>query len=184
MNLTIYYLEQVLALANEHKLKFKNLTKLCEFCAAYISGQRNDSPPISTTTLTRNAVYRAMIDQYLEKMTDGDSHILIRQLQLANSNLRHDIKRVTAYTRSLEDNQIRPSLEHSTDASPVIDLEKSSLIKTIDLLLSYFAEHVEIDFKTLTIVCPYLKSKERIVVPSEWAKPYLLLKSNESDASH
>lgn len=177
MNLTIHYLDQILTLAKKHNLRFKNLTKLCEFCATYISNQRADLPNISITTLTRNTVYRAMIDQYLENMKDGESHILIRQLQLANANLRNDIKRLKTYALSLEDSRTSPTLAHSAEISLTVDLEKSSLVKTIDLLLAYFADHVEIDSKASTIICPYLKSSERMIVPAVWAKPYLLLKS-------
>ncbi|MCA4964109.1 hypothetical protein [Pseudomonas sp. Y24-6] len=179
MNLTIHYLAQILALAKEHSLAFKNLTRLCEFCATYISSQRADSPPISVTTLTRNPVYRAMIDQYLENMTDGESHIIIRHLQIANANLRNDIKRLKTYALSLEDSRKSPTLAHSPEIASTVDLEKSSLVKTVDLLLAYFADHVEIDSKTSTIICPYLKSSERLIVPAVWAKAYLLLKSIE-----
>lgn len=179
MNLTIHYLEEILALAKEHRLTFKNLTKLCEFCATYISSQRADLPPISVTTLTRNAVYRAMIDHYLKHMNDGDCHIAIKQLKLANSNLRNDIKRLKTYALSIEDSRANLTLAHSPEISSAVDLEKSSLIKTIDLLLAYFSDHVEIDLKTSTIICPYLKSSERMIVPAVWAKAYLLLKSTK-----
>lgn len=177
MNMNLHFLEQAIALAKDHKLPFKNITRLAGYCAEFIDMQRPDATDISITTLTRNKVYRAILEGYMQERLNDTAPYEIRQLKIANSNLRHDLKRLQSYAMTLEAKQANQIIEQSKTLAVPIDLEKSHLVKTIDLLLERFSDHVVIDAETENLICPYLKSKDRIVVSAIWAKYYLKLKS-------
>lgn len=177
MNSNLHFLEQAIALAKNNKLPFKNITSLAGYCAEFIDMHRPDPTDISITTLTRNKVYRAILDGYLQERLNDAAPYEIRQLKIANSNLRHDLKRLQSYARTLEAKQANQIIEQSKSVAAPIDLEKSHLVKTIDLLLERFSEHVVVEAKSGSLVCPYLKSKDRIVVSAIWAKYYLSMKS-------
>lgn len=175
-NITLPLLESSIALAKKYRFRPKNLTALAGFCADYISNTRGGSIEISITTLTRNPIYRALLDTYLQDEVDESLPLRLKQCQIASANLRHDNKRLTSYIATLEAKQHGLVVEANTAIGNQIDHEKSSLIKTIDLLLYYFSDHVEIDEKKRELICPYLKSSERIIVSSTWAKSYITLK--------
>lgn len=177
MTFTLHFLEHAISIAKNHNLRFKNMTKLAEFCCEYVSSMRENKSKPSISTLTRNPVYRALLENYIEAQDIGNKEIEIRQLKLANSNLRHDVKRLKSYIETIEEKQAGLIVETSKTVGGSIDLEKSNLVKTIDLLVDHFSEHIEIDLKAATLVCPFRKSSERIIVPKRWAQTYILIKS-------
>jgi hypothetical protein len=170
-NENLFLLQRALKLASDLELSFKNPTRLATFCAHHMSIEKPNCPPVNISTLTRNPIYRALLEKQLAKNSMGHEFELL-SLRLENSNLKESNKRKDLYINSLD----RPSLEHTLasniEAQTASNLDINYLIKIIDLLLDHFSDHITIDRQSGEIICPYLTSSARIVVPKNIAKYY------------
>ncbi len=175
-NENLFLLKKALQLSEELDLPFKNRTTLARFCAHLMSSEKA-APPVSISTLTRNPIYRALLDKRLLLNTRSYDFEAI-ELRLEVSRLRKDNARKELYIASLD----RPPIEHNDVHKIIIqappDLSSNYLVKIVDLLLDCFADHICIDPISGEFVRPYLTSSARVVVPRELAKFYLKYKND------
>jgi hypothetical protein len=169
----LFLLQRALALVEDLEVGFKNRTSLSKFCAHHMSAAKAGSPPINISTLTRNPIYRALLDKQLSSNAKG-YELEVIALRLEVSNLRKSNQRKDLYIESLDN----PPLEARAQTLPVPrnDLSSNYLVKIIDLLMDCFEDHIAIDLKTGEIVRPYITSSARVVVPKNIAKYYIKTK--------
>lgn len=171
----LFFLQRAINVVSDLELSFKNRTQLASLCATIMSREKNSTTPVSISTLTRNPIYRALLDKQLSKNGTGYELEVLR-LKLEVTNLREANKRKDLYLASLPPTIDVISASPNTKPSHGNSLEYNYLIKIIDLLMDYFSEHITIDTDTGEFVHPYLTSSDRIVVPKKIAKYYIQAK--------
>ncbi|WP_139346886.1 hypothetical protein [Pseudomonas oryzihabitans] len=165
-------LKEALDFSKKLEISFKNRTALATFCAHVMSSAKPTKANVSVSTLTRNPVYRAMLDERLMSGTKNfDLEIL--GLKLEVSRLRKENLRKDLYIQNLDQPVIDSQTSDQKQKISEIDFSKSYLVKTIDLLLACFSDHVELDSVSGDLIRPYLTSSDRIVVPSKIFKYYI-----------
>ncbi|WP_455917588.1 hypothetical protein [Pseudomonas cerasi] len=174
----LFLLKRALTLVDDLELGFKNRTALATLCAHFMSAEKPGSRPISISTLTRNPIYRSLLDTMLAKRGDGrDMELLALKLEI--SNLRKANRRKDLYIASLDNPPLEQSTSEIQEKAVAVDLTSNYLVKIIDLLLDCFYEHIVIDPKSAEFVRPYFTSSGRVVVPNQLAKHYLKFKHQE-----
>lgn len=175
---TLYYLNHAIQIANECEIRFKNRTGLAKFCVEFINAHTARQKRLSVSTLTRSAVYRPLLEQFISSTSPTDNHLLLLELKIELSNIKEENKRLKLHLETLEnpEQHIETSL-NSKQALLSPSFNSGGYIKIIDVLLEHFHDHVHADMHSEEFICPYaISASKRTIVPRRIAKSYFSFK--------
>lgn len=136
---------------SEDKLKFENVTHLSEYLATYIRDKYPGENVSASTLRRKDAVYRALLEEHLDKKKKPKSQLALAQQnlmvqQLENVNLRKEIKahevtisRLLSETSSLKESE-RIERTHGLEAPE----SESAYLSVMKILKHFGIESIDI----------------------------------------
>lgn len=183
-----------LAFLAKTRVKVRNSTDLADLVARHISDV--EGKPCNKSTLLRNIRYKAKILSYQAKnqnpgvktlnsrdVSDPRAQALIASAQLECGNLRRELERLNAYTRSLEEEMDRlqsagrmlPNLpvvaSERTDRLAELEFQFVRTCQALRLLLDSFKSIVQLDPSGRRIL-DMSKRRNNVIVDQEMAAPF------------